>query len=164
MFPFDDVIMIIHTVTSKCLSVIETYTIFHWKQSYAYISMSCCHTNDFWVNGTWSIRNALKWCHIGSNLKSPATCLFFQQFVPGEAVKGKQRKHQRSALLALCWGNPPITGGFPLKRDTSPWYDVITGNSNLRAWVGSWLIRDVSKTYRELHVVTKGTLGIMRSA
>ena len=26
------------------------------------------------------------------------------------------KKHQRSALLALCEGNPPVTGGFPSQR------------------------------------------------
>ena len=26
------------------------------------------------------------------------------------------RKHQSSALLALCEGNPPVTGGFPTQR------------------------------------------------
>ena len=27
--------------------------------------------------------------------------------------RAHQRKHQSSALLALCEGNPPVTGGFP---------------------------------------------------
>ena len=27
-----------------------------------------------------------------------------------------QRKHQSSVLLALCEGNPPVTGGFPSQR------------------------------------------------
>ena len=28
----------------------------------------------------------------------------------------QQSKHQRSTLLALCEGNPPVTGGFPSQR------------------------------------------------
>ena len=38
-------------------------------------------------------------------------------------------KHQRSALLSLCEGNPPVTGGFPHKgrvtRKMCPFDDVI---------------------------------------
>ena len=30
-----------------------------------------------------------------------------------------QSKHRRSALLALCEGNPPVTGGFPSQRTSS---------------------------------------------
>ena len=30
-----------------------------------------------------------------------------------------QRKHQSSALLANCEGNPPVTGGFPSQRDSN---------------------------------------------
>ena len=30
-----------------------------------------------------------------------------------------QRKHRRSALLALCEGNPPVTGGFTSQRSSN---------------------------------------------
>ena len=37
-----------------------------------------------------------------------------------------QRKHQRSALLALCAGNSPVTGEFrPVTREMFPFYGVI---------------------------------------
>ena len=29
------------------------------------------------------------------------------------------KKHQRSASLSLCQGNPPVTGGFPAQRDSN---------------------------------------------
>ena len=35
--------------------------------------------------------------------------IVLQQFVQSN----NKRNHQRSALLAVCEGNPPLTGGFP---------------------------------------------------
>ena len=40
-------------------------------------------------------------------LRSSATRMFIQQF------RITLKKNQRSTLLALCEGNPPVTGGFP---------------------------------------------------
>ena len=44
--------------------------------------------------------------HERRGIKSPATWLF----------AWRQRKHQMSASLGLCEGNPPVTGAFPSKK------------------------------------------------
>ena len=48
-------------------------------------------------------------CHGILNYQS-IECLFNHLF------RLKTKEHQRSALLALCGGNPPLTSGFPSQR------------------------------------------------
>ena len=38
----------------------------------------------------------------------------------------QQRKHHRSALLALCEGHPPVNGGFPSQRASNDWWIPLT--------------------------------------
>ena len=42
-------------------------------------------------------------------------------------VNKKEAYHQSLALLILCVGNPPVTGGFPTQRvSNAKWVDVMT--------------------------------------
>ena len=51
--------------------------------------------------------------------KSTATRLFIQHSV---AQADSNRKHQSSALLAICEGNPPVIGGFPSQKASTAAY------------------------------------------
>ena len=51
-----------------------------------------------------------------------------------------QRNHQSSELLALCEGNPPMTGGFPSHKGPVMWKmfpfdDAIMGLTLILAWI-----------------------------
>ena len=58
------------------------------------------------------MEEALQWCHMSNNVSDhqPLECLFNRLF----GITSK--KHHRSALLALCEGNPPVTYRFPSQR------------------------------------------------
>ena len=49
--------------------------------------------------------------HHGVFIYRSMECLF------NSLLRLTAKKHQRSALLSLCEGNPLVTGGFPSKRD-----------------------------------------------
>ena len=73
-----------------------------------------------------SIVNA---CHIHNSdatwgswrFKSLATRLFVQQFIKTD----RKKTDQSFALLNLCEGNPPVTGGFPQQGASRPNAEIV---------------------------------------
>ena len=66
-------------------------------------SLICVWTNNWaniWDAGDWS-----------SRFRSSATRMFIEQF-----IRTNVNEISKSALLALCEWNPPVTGGFPSLR------------------------------------------------
>ena len=53
--------------------------------------------------------------HKGISVHPPLDCLFNQQLLSS----WHQTKHQRSASLASCEGEPPVTRGFPWKKTSN---------------------------------------------
>ena len=77
-------------------------------------SSAGCQTGDSWLwtctwTWTWTSRRrqVTAW-----HLELLANRVFVQHYVWTD-----KKKHKRSALLSLCEGNPPVTGGFPSQRD-----------------------------------------------
>ena len=62
-------------------------------------------------------------------LKSLATCSLFNWF-----LGWRQRKHQCSPLLALCEGNPAVTGEFPSQRASDVWSIFYICNCKCNCW------------------------------
>ena len=89
---------------------------------YAFVLPNNQHSDIFAVNRTRSLRRR----HI-TNKFSWFTCL--PTVYSTVCTHWHQRKHQNSASLVLCEGNPPITGGFPHKgpviRKVHPFHDAI---------------------------------------
>ena len=106
--PLDDVIMIspvFSRITSLLPGNLTRYDII------AHMSMR-------W---SWTITATSNDRHGVSNYRSVG-CLFISLFIL------TTKKHQRSALLSLCEGNPPVTDGFPAQMDgnaenVSTWRD-----------------------------------------
>ena len=118
---------------TKILDIIGQLFNYHTTATFYVNSLQNFHSSQksFTIPEGWLYNHCVlicmspSWWRHMSTIASPFTCKILGCFTPVHwphdclfktMFRQTSKQHQSPALLALCEGNPPVTGGFPSQR------------------------------------------------
>ena len=120
------------------------------------VALWWCHRADSrLVPNQWEMLQCDAVSHWLCRMSVVVTQIIANLTVCSTACWGKQqRNHQSSALLDLCEGNPPVTGGFPSQRASNAesismsWHNHSTPLSHYCTWQIFFLILKIDTVFK----------------